>query len=450
LWKGAETSRLRRYSLFFGLPIMALWLTVGAYIVLTPKAYVSEMTLNLPGAASSSNISVDSIGQASTTNGNPFNSAAMSPKVIYKSVAESARVRGMAAKLLGRPGMVGKPVIRLIDETAIMQFSITSGSPAEAQKESQALLQALQTYLDTLRNDEVERRAKAVERGLKDVARNLAAAREKMLAYQETSAVLSPEQYQAQVASVENLRQKLADLQADHAKLSAESDSLAQMLGIGASEATLALKVQADPRFAAANAELAAALAEESANRAKWADNHPKVVAAVARAQAARKAVRGAAAKQGGKSAARIVDHLVLSDSSDRAELFRRLVEAEAARNGLGQQIASIESMLIANESKLRSQAVQAAKLEDLDRDHKIAEAVFSSALARVDTNRQDIYASYPLLQVMSEASLPETATSPKPLIAVAGALVGTLLILGALALAWIRQPILQKILKND
>ena len=97
LWKGSEDSRLRRYGAFFGLPILALWMAVGPYVDSRPKAYVSEMTLNLPGAASSSNISVDSIGQASTTNGNPFNSAAMSPKVIYKSIAESARVRGMAA-----------------------------------------------------------------------------------------------------------------------------------------------------------------------------------------------------------------------------------------------------------------------------------------------------------------------------------------------------------------
>ena len=192
-------------------------------------------------------------------------------------------------------------------------------------------------------------------------------------------------------------------------------------------------------------------MAEESANRAKWAGNHPKVIAAVARIQAARKAVRTAAAKQGGKSAARIVDHLVLSDSGDRAELFRRLVEAEAARKGLEMQISSLGGTLaLPHEQKLRAQAVQAAKLEDLDRDHKIAEAVFSSALARVDTNRQDIYASYPLLQVMSDASLPETATSPKTTYCVVAALVGTLLILGALALAWIRQPILQKILKND
>lgn len=450
LWKGAENSRLRRYSLFFGLPIACLWMLVGAYVMLTPKTYVSEMTLNLPGAASSSNISVDSIGQASTTNGNPFNSAAMSPKVIYKSIAESARVRGMAAKLLGRTGMVGKPVIKLIDETAIMQFSISATSPEGAQQESKALLQALQTYLDTLRNDEVERRSGAVERGLKDVSRNLAMAREKLLAYQGTSEVLSPEQYRAQVSSVENLRQKLADVQANHDRLAAEAESLGEMLGIGAREATLALKVQADPRFAAANTELAAAMAEESANRAKWADRHPKVIAAAARTAAARKAIRSAAARQGGKAAARIVDHLILGDSRDRAELFRRLVEAEAARSGLASEITSLQATLDRSEGKLRNQAAQAAKLEDLDRDHKIAEAVFSSALARVDTNRQDIYASYPLLQVMSEASLPDAASSPKPLIAVAGALIGTLLILGALALAWIRQPILQKLLKND
>ena len=62
LWQGSAAFRMRRYILAFGLPLLGLWLAVAAYITLTPKTYVSEMTLNLPGVASSSNVSLDSIG----------------------------------------------------------------------------------------------------------------------------------------------------------------------------------------------------------------------------------------------------------------------------------------------------------------------------------------------------------------------------------------------------
>ena len=449
LWQGSAAFRMRRYLLVFGLPLLGLWTAVAAYIILTPKTYVSEMTLNLPGAASSSNVSLDSIGQASTSSGNPFSSAAMSPKVIYKSIAEGAHVRGLAARIVGKKGMLAMPRIKLIDETAIMQFSVTAGCPEAAQHEGEALLHALQQYLDILRKDEVERRAKSVKESLKEVSRNLAEARSKLLAYQAQSDIISPEQFNAQVANAEGMRQKRAELRAEQRRTASEAESLGALLGISPADATLALKVQGDPRFSSLYAELAVATTDETSSRSKWGARHPRVVAAAARTAAARRAVAAMAAKQGGKRGSRIVSDLLLSDSRDRAELFRRLVETAGAAAGLEGQIASIEETLRASEIDLRVQGQQAARLEDLQRDHKIAEAVFSSALARVDTNRQDIYASYPLLQVLTEPSLPDKAVSPKPLFAVAGALLATLFILLALGLAWIRQPLLQKLLKN-
>jgi uncharacterized protein involved in exopolysaccharide biosynthesis len=450
LWTGRAEKRARRYSLMFGLPILLLWSVTGAYVTLAPKSYVSEMTLNLPGATVSSNLSLDSIGQASTSAGNPFSSATMSPKVIYKSIAESARVRGLAAKSMGETsGMIGKPQIKLIDETAIMQFSQTANSPERALAENEALLRAMQEYLDTLRKDEVDRRANAVKESLKDVSLNLSEARNRLLAFQGLAGIASSDQFKIQISNVGVNRQKLVELNAEKQRMTREVSSLSELMNITPSQAALALKIQADPQFASINTEISLALTEDSTNRAKWGSQHPKVVASGTRLKAARLALRKLAAKEAGTYGKSIADNLLLRDSKDRAEVFRKMVEYSASVAGLESQIRSLELELRANASELNGQSVNAAKLEDLERDHKIAEVVFSSALARVDTNRQDIYASYPLLQVLTEPSYPQSPTSPKIMFAIGGAAGGTFLILCALVLAWIRQPILRKILKN-
>jgi uncharacterized protein involved in exopolysaccharide biosynthesis len=449
LWRWQGGWRPGRYALTFGLPVMSLWLAVIGYIVFTPPSYTSQMNLNLPGSANSSNISLNEIGQASTNSGNPFNSSDMIPKVIYKSLAESAHVRGMAAKRLGRAGMLPKPQIKLLDETSIMQVSLTSDSPLRAQEEAKALLSALQTHLQELREDETQRKSESVRLSLNTVSNNLSKARDDVLALQKSADLVSHDQFVSRVAQAEQSRNRLSELRADLSRKSAEAESFSSLLGIDPEDAAIALKIQGDVRFSGANAELSSAMSEEASYRSKWGSRHPKVLTASQRTQAARKAVQSLAAKVGGKSSKHIIDNLILGDSKDRAELFRRLVETAVENRGLNKQIVSLASELDAQEEKIRRQVTLFTKLEDLERNHKISEAVFSSALARVDTSLQDIYASYPLLQVLSEPSLPETQTSPKPLYAIAGASLGTVLILFSLLMSWIRLPLLRKILQS-
>ncbi len=449
LWRWNSGWRSGRYALVFGLPILLLWSAVAVYILFSPASFTSQMTLNLPGSINSSNISLDQIGQATTNSGNPFNSSGMTPKVIYKSFAESPQVLGLAAKRLGRNGMLSKPVIKLLDETSILQISLTADTPIEAQREAEALLEALQIYLQKLREDETQRKSDSVKKSLEDVSDNLAKASNNVLSLQKSADLVSHEQFVTRVAQAEQSRSRLAELRADLSRKSAEVASFSSLLGIDPKDAAIALKIQGDVRFSGANAELSSAMSEEASFRSKWGNRHPKVVTASYRTRAARKAVQNIAAKVSGKPSKHIIDNLILGDSKDRAELFRRLVETAVENKGLNQQFERLELELNAQEEKIRSQGALFAKLEDLERNHKIAEAVFSSALARIDTSLQDIYASYPLLQVLSAPSLPETPTSPKPLYAMAGATTGTLLILFSMLMSWIRLPLLRKILQS-
>jgi uncharacterized protein involved in exopolysaccharide biosynthesis len=449
LWRWNGGWRPGRYAFVFGLPILLLWLAVAGYILLSPPSYTSQMTWNLPGSANSSNISVDEIGQATTNSGNPFSSSGMSPKVIYKSFAESSQVLGLAAKRLGRKGMLSKPVIKLLDETSILQVSMTADTPIEAQREAEALLAALQNYLQNLRKDETQRKSDSVKMSLEDVSENLTKARDKVLALQKSADLVSHDQFVSRVAQAEVSRNRLAELRADLSRKSAEVESFSALLGIDPKDAAVALKIQGDVRFSGANAELSSAMSEEASFRSKWGVRHPKVITASHRTQAARKAVQNIAAKVSGKASTHVIENLILGESKDRAELFRRLVETAVENQGLNEQLARLQLELDAQEENIRTQGALFAKLEDLERNHKIAEAVFSSALARIDTSLQDIYASYPLLQVLSAPSLAETPTSPKPLYAVAGATTGTLLILFSMLMSWIRLPLIRKILQS-
>lgn len=450
LKSGSKTKRKRRYFISFGLPIVLVWTAVTSYVKFTPKTYTSEMTLNLPGSVSNSSVSLDQIGQTSTSSGSPFSSVSMSPKVIYKTIAESSRVLGLAARVLNDPsGTIPKPTIQLIEETALMNFAMDGPSPEIAQARAEALLVAVEQQLDILRKDEIERRSNSIRQSLIEVEANLQHARNALLNFQQSEGMVSIDQFRNIVENSEVLRQKIGQLRADVEKAKFQNSSYSEILGVTTADVAIALQVQADPRYSALSNELSLALTEDGANRAKWGVNHPKRMESATRVRAARDQITAIANVLAGKGGKRVIEHLLLSQSKDRSDLFRTMVETQAQITGLNAQLASLELTARAHDVLLATQTANAAKLEDLERDHKIAEAVFSSALARVDTNRQDIYASYPLLQVLSPASLPQKPSSPKVVYAVGGGIAGTFFLLIAMAITWIRQPILRKILKS-
>ena len=131
----------------------------------------------------------------------------------------------------------------------------------------------------------------------------------------------------------------------------------------------------------------------------------------------------------------------------DRAALLAQLVELAGLCDNLAETEATLAAQLATANARIAKIAPMATRLDDLSRDYQVAETVFSSALARIDTTKADVYASYPLVQVLADASLPEKPTSPKPLIAIAAGIVATMMILMGLALAWVRRALIDRLL---
>jgi len=132
-----------------------------------------------------------------------------------------------------------------------------------------------------------------------------------------------------------------------------------------------------------------------------------------------------------------------------RARLFETMVTGDAQAVGDGAAVGEIRSQ-IAEQSRATSRLVgDAGALSDLMRDLRVSEAVFSSALARLDTNKADPFASYPLVQTLEASSLPRTQSAPSKKLAILGAVGASFVLLLGFGLLWLRQPIIRKILPN-
>ena len=143
----------------------------------------------------------------------------------------------------------------------------------------------------------------------------------------------------------------------------------------------------------------------------------------------------------------RFID-LQVADS--RSNLMQAMSNADAQAAGSQAALAEMNGYLTRAQAAAPEWIKLASQLSDLQRDQRVTEAVFSSALARLDTNKQDPFASYPLVQVLASPSLPKAPSSPSVLIALVGAVAASLLALIGFGLLWMRQPILNRMLQKD
>lgn len=432
LWgKDKERLHWRRYVLGAGVSVAGCFTIATAYMVLVPKSYTSEWSVILPGAGSDTRLALDGIGQAQSSASSPFSDKSLSPKVNYKEIAESRPVLQAAAKSINvTEKEFGKPKIKLVDQASIIQFEITGRSPEEARRRSWALFEAFRQRLDALRLDEVHSKNTSLRASIGDVEIGLKTARQKLLDLQTESGLASIEQYNQLVSSIETLRRDQAITRATVAEKRSAFEAVRRELNLGQSEAAQLLRLSADPELRELSATFAKASAAYAEVATRFMAEHPRVVDARAKLASIKDALR---AKLGGNPDSQIAVLKALPLDNERVlTLMASLIEKAAEAAGQEARLAEIDRIMADIEDRRAKLGAVAAHLDDLQRDHMIANAVFSAALARLDASKSDQYASYPLAQMLSEPTLPESPSSPRMLFAAIAAFGGsTLLCLG-------------------
>lgn len=452
IWRGLRNGfggrRAPRYSGVGMAGVMVIWVLASMYLWLTPKTYVGAFTLILPGAGSGSSINLNAIGQASSLSESAFSNARVSPTESYKRLILSERVLDNAAERIERDRFPN-PRVKLLDQTQFMEISVTGGSQQEALRLAEALEAAFLSEVDDLRIAERLQRETGYGSSLEEFEASVSEKRAALLRHQSKSGLASIQQYNDRIRAVDNLQieRNRSKIEADEA--AERLAALLSILSLTEEEAGAALTFAADPVFV----ELARAFAGVEASLAridyKFGENHPE-----------RKIITR---EKAGLTDELIARGRVLADApaaftlstarklvgNEYASLLKEIVEADARRRTALQRSRSLSAVLDEERAALAALSDDAAELEDLNRALQVAEAVFRSAIARIDTTKSDLYASYPLVQTVEPPDASHRPASPITALAIIGAGGATVMYILGLILLCLRLPILNAVLKR-
>ena len=445
-----SVGRYRRYFTALAGPLALVWVLALGYIALAPDRFDSRMTLILPGTGVGASMNLESIGQATTNTSSAFSSPSLSPTENYKRLLMSDLVLRDAAGIADEDADgFPQPTIKLIDQTNLIELRMSAGSPEQAQLRMEALQTAFNSALDTLREDEARAREEADASRIAELERKVDEAQQALLDFQGKTGLVSLDQFAGRITALDQLKANERDRRVRVAETGAAASRLSSTLNISLPQARRAMQLKADPEFQ----ELLGRYAKISGEHAEKSGTLGDAHASIEKLAAEQESLRTDLARRGealtGIDGAAVIKLADLSVSNTRENLFASLSERDSDRSGHGAALAELRRQIAAQSADTEEQVAQAAQLADLLRDLRVAEAVFSSALARLDTNKSDPFASYPLVQTLEAPSLPRSKSAPSPLLVIAGAMGATVFILIGFLLLWLRQPIIRKLLPN-
>ena len=419
------------------------------YLKKTPPTYISELIIHVAGSGPGVSVNLPSIGQANTSSATAFGSHS-DPRENYKLMATSDTVLSAAASALDIPeSEFGKPIVNLINNTTLLEFKVKAKDPKQAQQQAQAIYNALYNRLEFLRTEEQNERDKAVQKALADAEKKLTQAQKRISEYKAESGLKSSDQ-------VKNLINNLGSLQIQYIQTAAEyrkvGDRLNQQIGtigIQPQQAADALVLETDQEFQKILTNYTNANAKLIELRGNRGENYPDVVKARNERESSLDALLARGQLLLGKPIEKLTLELLILDNSNgsgekRANLFVQLVDLKAEQEGLLGQMATLKAQISRLENELTILAQKEVVLDTLDRDLQIAQAVFASTLTKIDLSKGDPFASFPMIQVIEEPSLPTEPSAPKPKLVMAGTVIGCLLVSMGLTILWWREPLVK------
>ncbi|AEG09451.1 exopolysaccharide biosynthesis protein [Shewanella sp. SP1S1-7] len=454
LVNGSNLSPIARRKLYIKTVLLTLaliWLLVLVILFITPTRYTSKWVLILPGAGAGAMVSLDSIGQASSSSSSPYLSSAIDPRENYKAIALSDILLSTTAKELNiTASALGMPKLKLPSQTGLMEFTINAATPELAEKKAWALYQHLQIMLSQLRTDEILIRENGVRIGLEGFASKVKQSQSNILAFQSKTGLVSLDQFKEVALTIERLRQSQVNLRAKLEGGLASQHLLESSLSLTASQSADLLKLKNDQLFQQLllkYTESSSLLVSLSGN---FAQQHPQVLTAKTEQKVMLNALNSRCQKLLLRCDPQLMVILSVDDIDGRAELMQKLINFATENAGFSDELASLTEQIDLWETRLKHSNDDAAKLEDLHRDHQLATAVFTSAIAKIDVGKADIFSAYPLLQLFSPPSRPEKADKLGFILTLIGGIAASIMVIAGLSILWIRKPLLQRILTNE
>jgi len=421
---------------------LLIWVSTVLYLRFAERSYTSGLIVSLPGAGSTTEVGLPNIGSASYDNWSPYAGAAYDPREDYRVIAQSSDVIQQTALMLEMsPEEFGTPEVRPRDNTTLIEFSFSGSSPEEAQLKATAFYNIFQDKLSTLRQQDIESRERDFQASLENSRKNVQDAEFALSRYQAESGLNSDEQITRLASNIEDLRKELAIIESESSEALARSKDLSSTLGLSTSRADYIFMLQADEVFQRAYLDYKEASADVVKLSAEFTPEYIGVVEAKAKQNAAREflTLRGRSLLGASLSWGEIERIALSGTNGSTQEVFLQdLIRVDTDGRGLSARSNELRNQINLLEQKLSSLVNKKITLNALQRELVIAEAVFSSTLAKADIARSNLYLSYPPIQLLSEPSLPSAPSSPKTKLALAASLLASFFVTTGLIIFWI------------
>ncbi len=451
--------------LLIGLGVLintAIWVAAIAYLKLTPSTYTSTFTIFLPAASSSSSVNVsDTNAQVEGSNQSPYQTLIrVDPRQNYLFIANSQTVLSAAAAAVQMSVEdFGTPFVATNKSDTLMSFKIDGSSPAEAQRKAQALYKAFVQQIDSLREEmgakEFKRQQDENQLMLKDAQGKLEAANQQLAIFKKQSPLRRSEQIGELSGSLESLRQEREMALASLQQTSSRLQQLATSLNISVEQASDIITLQADEIFLKQWADYSAASANLSSLLAQWRPGSPQIENAEAKLTTARFALQARASavlgKQIGEETLQQFNRSLNSSGGTRESLFQDVVTLQADQKGYAAKIKSLDEQIAQLDSQVKVLIQEQFKLNDLERNAKVADNYFTSTMAQLNLNKPEVATSYPVVQLIADPSVPTDSSGPDKKLPILGAFAGTLIVTsGLLLVSWEKGLVFNKKKKEE
>lgn len=427
----------------------SIWALALTLLQFLKPSYLSQGAMIIPGVGTQGNLALPGFGAGSANNKegqSPYSYLLkIDPRQNYQYIGMSDTVLYQAAKAMNMSlEEFGEPIIILGEGTTIIEFSLEGKSAQEAQQKSQVFYETLVNHTNYLRTTQLNYQKETTQRTIESSRDNVRVAQNKLSQFREKSALKVSGQIDRLGDQLEDLRLNRINLLSQKEATESRLRNLERSLNISAFQASEALLVRDDIVLQENLISYNSSLKNIQELNSFFTANSPQVIEEKKKLNAIEQVIvtRGL---QLLNRPVTIQSIERLNFSGGRKQLVELLITLQTDKEGLENQIYEIDRQIIALEIRLTTLVKEQPILNSLEQDVQLSESILVSDVAKLKLDKPELATAYPVLQLLSEPSLPEEPEGNLKKMVILGAVAFSLLLTTGILIFWWETPTRQK-----
>ena len=424
-----------------------IWVLALALLQLVKPSYTSIGAIIIPGVENQSNVVVPGLGVASASNKegqSPYSYLLkIDPRQNYQYIGMSDVVLSQAAKTLDMTvEEFGEPIIILGEGTTIIEFSLEGKTAEEAQQKGQAFYEALVSHTNSLRATQANQQKDNTQKTLQSSKTNVIEAQNELSQFRNNSTLKVTRQITTVSDQLEELRLNKANLITQEKAVSSRFKQLERSAHLSTEQASDALLMIDDRILQESLNKYSSKLRDLHLLSSSMTAQNPQVIEAKEEVETLRQSIvtRGSYLLNRPVNIVTL-ERLSLDAAEGRQELVEMLLTLQAEQKALENQIAETEEQIVSLESRLNTLVAEQPVLNRLEQDVQLSESILVAEAAKLNLNQPELATAYPVIQLLSEPSLPEESDRNLSKTIILGALASSFLLTTGIVMFWWEKP---------